>query len=432
MKHYLTIGLCLILLFKTHHSSAQTFSPAKVFTISQDTIDGYILDFNWKINSNKIQLVDSLDGEITVYASSDIKGFSIENYVYLSAFVDNLYSSRHMDNLRTKELLKYKKEHLFIEVLAEGPKSLYALTSKAGVENYYILYKGEYQLLVFEKYYNFDGSTKRIVENTKYKGQLKYYFNDCPKVASQAERIGYDRASLISLFANYNQEIGWRSYEKRDDQLKTAPLKKKKNTVSEIGVYIGYGLSNMVFRSDNQKYIESGESVLGNELFTGISLDLRAPNIVKWLSFQNEFAISTLGYSSSYTEVFSEEYKVISDWKLSYVSFQTNHLLKCKLKYNDWGFYMNGGLHLYYRSIGNNKVTKTTVIEHEHGSIIQDNEEELFRYLKVAGINLVGGIGLSYWKVSLEARIETNTYLNKSSINQVEESCMYFLLRYTF
>lgn len=123
---------------------------------------------------------------------------------------------------------------------------------------------------------------------------------------------------------------------------------------------------------------------------------------------------------------------VESDWNLSYMTFQTNHLIKCSLHHQKWSFYINAGPHLYYRKIEKNKTIKTIIIEHDNGTLIQDYEDALFKNLKVAGINFVSGLGISYWQFSLEGRVETNTYLNKSQGNQVQESCMYILLRYTF
>lgn len=433
MKKLSILLISLILIITTNICCSQNYLPVSLVTKAQDSITGFVLEPDWNVNPQKISFRKTLEGDDIIYSTSNLKSFTVLNITYVSAYVNHLTRGRDI-NLESKNNIKYQEDSVFLEVLVQGPKSLYALTNQSGYHNYYVKNQDEYKLLIYEKYFEKDGAKTLKKENKNYIGLLKYYLQDCPKVKGKFDRLIYDRISFISLFNKYyscfeGNETSGIVKNKQSVRVK----RKKKNTNFKSSVFVGMGISEIELYNAGVEYLREADVTSSNPIMLGYGFKLSAPNVIKWISFKNEIMFSSSAHTGKYSIEESVDKLIEYEWEVSYGGIKTNHMLNFDYHISDKFFvYVDGGISFSSRKFSNNNLTRTITYSDDFGSLVRVYETSLLSETKNLVYNPVFGAGVGYWKFSLAYRYDFPTKLSAAYSTRAKEQVIYFILKYTF
>ena len=130
----------------------------------------------------------------------------------------------------------------YLQVLVDGPKSLYYLEDENQKIHFFIGQSGKFDRLMFKVYntkYNNISIEKR---DEKYKGQLNIYLQDCSSIQKKISSSEYKKNELIKLFKDY--------YECKNSEI-TYHYKVEKNK-SEFGLLAGLSFTQLKFIADKE------------------------------------------------------------------------------------------------------------------------------------------------------------------------------------
>ena len=393
--------------------SQQNFIPGYVVTLQGDTLQGQIDYRNWDRNPDKI--VFEQDGKTTPvqYNPVDIKSFGANIEIYVSAIVKSDVSPRNLNNLYHEDGLTTEIDTVFLQVIISGTKSLYYYKSKIGIDNFYIKDKNIFELLQYNIYRSHVDS--RIHFNKRYIGQLTLYFNNDPSVRQKLERTEYTKTSLKNLFLTYYK------------QSSTAPKFQKKTDKASIeyGIVAGVIITSVTFGGDAIPYLGNTGTHQSTCPSGGLFLDLiLARGQGKW-SVYNELVYNSFQLSTSYYGFFgSFYYRDQIDAELGFSYLTMNNMARFRYPVKGGYLFINGGLSNGIIIGGTNH--KTTV----ENSVV--TEGKALDSYKNHDLGYIGGIGVKYRHLSLEARYKKSSgfspYVTLSSII----GQYYFLLGYRF
>jgi hypothetical protein len=393
--------------------SQQNFIPGYVVTLQGDTLKGSVDYRNWDRNPNKI--VFRQEGKTTSiqFSPPDIKSFEANNEVYVSATVKTDISPRNLNNVYHEDGLTTKMDTVFLQVIISGTKSLYSYKSKIGIDNFYVKDKTIFELLQYNIFRSHVDS--RIHFNKRYIGQLTLYFNNDPSIRKKLKRTEYTKTSLKNLFLTYYK------------QSSTTPKFQKKTDEASIeyGIVAGVTSTSVTFGGDYIPYLGNTGTHQTTSPSGGLYLDLiLARSQGKW-SVYNEIVYNSFHLSTSYYGFFgSFYYRDQIDAELGFSYLTMNNMARFRYPVKGCYLFINGGLSNGIIIDGTNH--KTTV---EHSVVTEGKALDSY---KNHDLGYIGGIGVKYRHVSLEARYKKSSgfspYVTLSSI--IDQ--YYFLLGYRF
>lgn len=243
------------------------------------------------------------------YKISEITGFGYNNINYLSHKID--------DN------------HILLREVISGKIGLYNYYSSSGNELFV--------LKLYDNFHTLDNktSTQRIDgqdylrESNKYKGQLAYYFQDCPDVAEKINELKYRKSDLKNIITQYakckNENI---------------EIPEARSTSISYGIYAGYGSSTINFTSDLQEHKIISETEFSN-VFSPSAGIIFFYNLNK-LSGSADLAYHMARFEGTHIEkreTFSSTITTNYNFKIDYLR------LNALLKYNIFNnVFFSGGL----------------------------------------------------------------------------------------
>lgn len=277
------------------------FKKGYVITLDNDTLFGKINDAGGYKNSRLCTFKSRNSRKVTEYLPGQIKGYRM--------YKDKYYASKEAEG-------KDGRKYYFMEVLVEGPVSLYH-DRKSTERAFYIQKKGgdliplqnkEVQLRYKpEENIAVLYSPTYILHNRIYRDTLRYVFRDSEVIKGWVDNVNYDARSLKNITLDYiaERKFGENSitYE-RDLNLYRA----------RVGIYGGIQLTDIEFLpSEAGKYSKKEpHSIISKRFYTnpvGIFVNFPFPMLNDKLSFQVEL----MGNWMEYDEIFDSSQSLNED-----------------------------------------------------------------------------------------------------------------------
>lgn len=416
----LAVGLC----------AQQNYIEGYVVDLKGDTTQGYIYYKNWKFNPQKIRFKPQLDKEEEIFSPNEIKAFKVDNDHYYSAIVETEISSRVPSSVDHYHELNILVDTVFLLALVDGEKPLYQFEDIKHNDNYYIKHDGKIVLLVYKRYQltldhsENPGSTEfwaqqtGIKENRKYLGQLIVHLDSCPSMMNRIQTARYNRKDLTSLFEKYYDCIGV-GYQKETNHSKNS-----------VYIMAGLTISTLKFIGDHEsKYKFTKATYKPSTDFTfGLGYNYTFPRNHGRIAVSAEAFYTSYSFKLEYTDYSSPDVYDIYNTTMGFSYLKGLFLLRYQYPIKDFKVYANIGISVAFGRVTNNITTKesfwysSTRIDHEPG----------LKGIKEYEFGVLGGLGISYKKYSLESKFELSDGFSTHVAFAVRPMRTYLVLGYSF
>jgi hypothetical protein len=308
-----------------------------------------------------------------------------------------------VSSLRTGDLMEYEKPKsvkdtaLFLLTLVKGKASLYYQKDKDDREHFYVSKDDSiFTELLLKKSYikpNDDQPLQKSYAVTVeiFKGQLFVLFNDCPDIKGAINNSEYSSSSLVKIVIKYN-----------DCRHSTSEfVKKEEKTRVKFGIVAGPTLIKMSF-SGGDSYLKGIKMKDCYSFMAGVSFHLIFPRERAQWSLVNELGYvpySTSAITSGYS-VTGESQDISVSFKMGYVKLYTLvRYLYPMGKFRPFAeFGMSNG---YAFKCVNTKTEVSTFY-----SSVRTTTEPAIQDIRLYEFGLLGGIGVSWKKLSAAVRYE--------------------------
>jgi len=411
--------LTLFILIITQFSySQENYIPGYVIKKNNDEVKGFIDYKNWNKNPKEVKFKTSIDGKSTLFRPVDIIEFGIRDEIYVSGIVETEITELKTDKLDDIARLRIKTDTTFLQTLFRGDKDLYYYKNSNSRDNFYVKREGNFELLVYKKYFRLQDGRKVIVENNKYLGQLDLYLKNCPEIKSKLFNTSYGSKSISKLFERYYECVPSNvSFQKKQEKLK-----------SEIGTLMGISSTSLNFQtSEFLQYLESTDYNQSNNFTAGLFLDLVFPrNQGKW-SLNSELLYTSYSFQGTY-EFFRDERnnsKTVTELGFSYLKL--NNMFRYKYPIGKAHIYLNvgisNGLVLSEKSFRRTEQTRFGTDRTDEGLAIESRKLEQ---------GIIAGLGFKFNKCSIEIRGERGNGMSNSQGASSSTESYFILLGYKF
>lgn len=263
MKLYYKLSI-IFCLFTSAGFGQNEFKKGQFITNSDEVVQCYIKDIDWKNNPKKFiyrfsDSDDKMEGSI-----ENVKQFEIfEVSKYLRKTVDIDRSGTTINKLSVKRNPEFKEETLFLKVLIDSDASLYRYDDGNLNRFFYSLNGSKVEQLVFKEYRK--GSDK-VAQNNLFRQQLLNAFKCENFTEKRFKNINYKEDDLKGIFQSFNDCAG--------ASVKTINTKKKNNKdIINLRLKLGIAQSSLLTSNVNRAIAE-GE--FDNEMVFRIGAELEA------------------------------------------------------------------------------------------------------------------------------------------------------------
>lgn len=180
------------------------WTPGYIVSTRGDTTSGLIDDQNWEYNPRQIRFKKKDSDAVVVYAPLDIAAFSVryEHYFGHSTTVDKS-PHRPGDLVLNPERFRLP-DTVFLRGLVLGKTSLLFLKDEHDKNHFFVQKDTLLHELLNLKYAIEENGILKTRHKPQYRGQLLYYFGDCPELDSKIKRLNYSSSDLSAIVAKYN------------------------------------------------------------------------------------------------------------------------------------------------------------------------------------------------------------------------------------
>ena len=400
--------------------SQENYLPGYIINSRNDTLHGYIDYRNWGENPTVIHFKEKADGKVNRYTTLDIKGFYVQDEMYISAIVEKETSPIKINQLNQNPALNLKTDTIFLQTLFDGAKSLYYYRTANGKDNFYIKLDSVFELLIFKRYLKNQNDKISITENKKYIGQLSVYLSDCPNIRTKLKNTTYNLKSLEKLFQYYNEAT----------ESEVSFQKKKEKIVTEFGMLAGLSRSSIEFGGYDFPYligVDFGHSI--NPTY-GLFFEIFPARNLRKLSISNELIYTSYNVKGYYEDIKNESYysKISTELAFSYLKINTT--IRFKYPIGKFNVFVYAGM-----SNGNvihEKNYKKTVSQFYSTVSIDEGNALKPTSIRKYEQGLLLGLGIKYNKLSLETWHEKGSGMSKIAALSCVTSRYYVLLGYRF
>jgi hypothetical protein len=395
--------LILSILFPDWAFGQQNYQPAKIITLTGDTLRGFINYQGWDKNPNLIAFKPDQQAPSRIFRPLDIKGFRVNNEQYTSAQVIIEDSPQGLGELTTSATPQYRTDTTFLKALITGPRSLHRYKT-GGREYFYTEQEGKFSLLVYKRYRQAGSSTVVMQANDLYRKQLALYLAACPTIEKRLQLLRYASSSLQKLFAVYYACT---------NQKTTFLLKTK--TVYHVGVLGGPSRATLSFDPSPHPLAPALDNYTAYGASGGVFFYFLLPGNLGHWSINNELTCNTLalkGTNESFSSTTNSYSKTTLSLAFSYLKLNT--LLRFTRPVGSIGaVFANAGISNGYALQAKTEKTVTTKFYSSESTSTGEAFPEPRRYEQ----GLVAGIGGSVKKLSAEVRYErSNGFLDITSL----------------
>ena len=190
----LTFCGLLSVLFASRAQAQANFRPGYVLPLTGDTLRGEVDSREGRMNALRCRFRPAADGAVTAYLPAELRGygFTTENKHYRSLPV---------------AVGGAAVQPYFLEVLVDGPASLFFLRDAQQNEVYFVT-SPKLPLTVLEHamVQVVSGSQTYLEQQKLYRNTLSAALTDCPVVQAQLPRLVFQESALRKVVAKYNSE----------------------------------------------------------------------------------------------------------------------------------------------------------------------------------------------------------------------------------
>lgn len=403
LKKLMKTYFCALALFFVTTSSifAQVnFEKGYFITENGQKTECYIKNEGWQSNPSKFEYKQTLDGDVKVLRTPNLKSIVINNVFKFEKHTVQLDDSdRSIGKLKYERSPNLSEKTVLLSVLIEGESTLYSYVDGNIKAFYYKKDNEDIKLLIYKVYTN---DKRDVLYNKRYQQQLLTEF-PCETISEKTIlKVDYNTSDLISFFTKYNECQGETIVQYRKTKHGVFHLK------AMAGAYNSYAtneLGLLSFYSGNLDTETEWSPTFGLELEYVFPFNKNkwsmfiAPN---YSSHKGEGRINDLLIE----RVFSIEYTAIQ----IPIGFRHSMFLN-----DDSKIFLNVAA-----------VVDIPLTQENSGYLSVDNES----FKTTAG--LVFGAGYNYDKYSIEFRyIPARELLEKSSASSVKLTQFGIILGYT-
>ena len=377
----------------------QNFQPAKVTTLTGDTLRGFIDYKGWDKNPKLVVFKPDLQAPAQTFRPLDIKGFLVNSEQYTGSAVAIETSPTVLEELTVSPVPLFRTDTTFLRTVVSGPRSLYR-NKVDGREFFYTEQQGKFDLLIYKRYK--PSSTYTVVRfNNTYREQLAKYLADCPTIEAKSKQLLYTSSTIQKLFKTYyactSQQGGFR----------------QKKTTYQFGVLAGVTRSTLSFNADPaygpvpyfDNYTTSGPTA-------GLFFYIPLPGNLGHFSINNDVLYTS--FKGSGTRIIENSYGnnvVKSSLSLAYVKLNTQ--LRFTRPIGSGSLFINAGMSNGYAVEAKNEQT----VSNQFYSTTKTTTGPIF-IMEHYESGLVAGLGGSVKRLSAEVRYESSGgFLNYNLIS---------------
>lgn len=214
MKSLTTLLLFALLPFAL--SAQKGWLPGTVELSNGTRLTGTIQDLSWQDNIKSVTFRPEGTLSETRYTVEEMKSFQTQNRYFQVAEITINNSPRETANLRTRNELTQETVRAALQRLAEGPLSLFEYTAPRGDVHYFVADEsGVLTYLSYEVFLKSDPDGRQSSQESKeYIFQLNELLSkSCPSLLNSVSSLKYQRLSMVRLFRDYYDCIGFTSSE---------------------------------------------------------------------------------------------------------------------------------------------------------------------------------------------------------------------------
>ncbi len=415
--------------FYAQSSFAQeNYLEGKVIFQSGDTLEGYIDYRNWSKNPLQVLFKESLDHDPSSFLPGDIRAFHVEKERYVSAEVDIEVSPVAQARLTIDSAFQYEQTMGFLQVLIEGPKSLYYLKDIHNKEQFYILREGKFELLRFKKYLrhimqaipNQDYWVRetQVIETQDHVLQLLSYLGDCANIDYELRNLDFDKKNLKGLFRNYYSCMGHLpAYQKGDEKV-----------YIKTGIIAGLSFTHFQLISSSGNSLKNINYPLSLNPSLGISVEFVLPRNRRRWSFNTELLFINYKVVGTFEDIKSEGDHSLITTTFGQACLKLNAMPRYTRPIGNVSLYLQAGVSngLRLREINHKKT------EHWFFSTFSTEEDKLIAATQKIETELLFGLGARYKRYFLEGRYEMGNVPSYNLALKGDLARVYVLMGYRF
>ncbi len=428
MKYLLPrITSLLFLAFISHTTYSQVnFKQGYVITLAGDTIHGFIDYRNWAANPEKISFKENSDSKNVYYTPLDIRSFSVLDELYESAIVETEISPSNIQNLDFGSELKLETDTAFLQAMIIGEISLYYYFNSYGNSQFYVKTDSLLELLAYKKYTKIvkventtlETKATKILENTRYIGQLMHYLNDCPNIKSMIENTKYTKKSMLELFDYYyNCTHSKLDFKKSTEKART-----------EFGIVVGLSLTSLSFNGSIRPDLYDADFQPSTNFSAGLSLNLVIPRTNSKWSIYNELAFSSYMVDGHHLNYDNANKYTVTKTSIGYSYLKMVNMARFIYPINHFSFFLNAGLSNGFGFNETNyqqqEITLYTTYRVEEVKALMETRKFEYGYLL--------GVGSKYRRYSFEFRYEIGFGMSEYINLEAKTRKLFFLFGYNF
>jgi hypothetical protein len=358
----------------------KNLQPATLINANRDTLHGFIDYRNWEKNPDKIDFYRSVDSPAASYTPQSIKSFEVSGEKYTSAAITYDDSPYRTEDLKEEVIYNYVIDTVFLLTLMQGDKSLYYFRDVKGKENYFILNKSGFELLLYKRYFKrAENGGITVAQNKKFTGQLQNYLQECSSIQKKFPELRYNRTDLVKLFQAY-----YECTNKNENSQNKAFTKQ-----NQFGILAGVSFTKLTYYN-GMDYFSEADYPVSTNFSGGVFYDIVFPRNFGRMSISNQFL-----YYAYKTESFYNE-SVTTSIGLNYIMM--NNLARYKFPLNKADFFIEAGTAVGFG------FNETNYQKFEETSSQRASEQKAFRELSKLYLGVNTGLGFTFGKMLLECR----------------------------
>ena len=433
LKTRLICLLMPLIAFSSLLTAQKNFADGGIILSNGDKVQGKINYFEWEANPILIQFKKE-NGGLIEYGAESLKGFFLANgelYESYQLLVETESNKASKIDLERKE--EKKEISVFLKVELKGVYNLLSLRDKDDDVHFFIqqdkdqpielIYKRQYVYAPRVKNHPYTPKEGKAVNvDERYKGQLNYYFQNCPDFYKQIIRTRYALNSLKSLFRKYFTCIGNEPvlYES-----------KKETAKPKFCILGGISLTQInIEGSQASVWYRNFEPDPSIQSSFGIGLNLVFPrNRGRW-SFYSEFLFKSQKFSDIHRENpladIIDQYQ--SEISMNYLRW--NNMFRGKISVNKIAPFFQVG---FSNGLMISRDDSVLVERFKGSEKIDENTVPFLTRFKDHEFGVIGGLGVTFNDhLGLEIRYEHSTGFENFIVTTININSFYFLISYQF
>jgi hypothetical protein len=420
------LSFCTFLFLVLSGYSQQNYLPGFIVRLKGDTLQGFINYQNSEKNPVNVYFKRDMNHEPDIFSPQEVQTFMVANEIYISATVsmnEGFYGTQELTN--SPEIM-LQTGTVFLQVLVKGNKSLYYLKDSKGREQFYVELDSRYELLIYHKYLkNLTNSgdiagANTITEDKRYIGQLSYYLSDCPKIQSSLRNLKLSKQNLVKLFRQYYECMNINAeYEKKSDETK-----------ADFGAIGGLALTSLKFKAEEGSFDELVKSdfPVSPGVAFGIYYNKKLSRNLGRFSLHNELFFSNYKTEAIYKVVVNENRYVTNNISFGGIYIKMNNMLQYSFPVKSVTLFVRLGISNGY----NLSETNQNEVEYVFYSTATKKTIPAIDGTRKYAFGIVGGIGGSYKRFSLDIKYERNSGMSDMPALSSPVGVLYLMAGYRF